>query len=82
MGVVVQLHAPDDLPPGTIRYPLYTRLAGARAGLDGCGKSWPPPEFDSGTVDIPTELSNFLCNYCFYWGGGLMAFSLFEIIER
>ena len=40
-----QHHAPAALPQGKTRYPLY------RAGLDGCGKSRPPPTgFDPRTV--------------------------------
>ena len=38
-GVGDQRHAPAALPPGKTRYPLYRRLVGHRAVLDGCGKS-------------------------------------------
>jgi len=34
-----QHHALAALPPGKTRYPLYRRLVGLQAGLDGCGKS-------------------------------------------
>jgi len=37
-------------PPGRTRYPLYRTLDGPRAGLDGCGKFRPPPEFDPRTT--------------------------------
>ena len=50
MWVDVQRHAPADLPPGKIRYPLYRRLGGPQAGMDGCGKSRLPPGFDPRTV--------------------------------
>jgi hypothetical protein len=36
-------------PPENTRYPLYRRLGGPRAGLNGCGKS-PPLGFDLRTV--------------------------------
>ena len=39
MGVGGQRHAPAALPPGKTRYPLYRRLAGPRASLEGCEKS-------------------------------------------
>ena len=45
-GVGGQHHAAVALPPGKTRYPLYSRLDGSRAGLDGYGKSRPPPRFD------------------------------------
>jgi len=46
MGLGGQRHAPAALPPGKTRYTLYRRL-----GLDGCGKSRPPPPgFDPRTV--------------------------------
>ena len=48
MGTGGQHHSPAALPPGKTRYPLYRRLGGA--GLDGCGKSRPPPGFDPLTV--------------------------------
>ena len=38
---------PGRFTPGIeTRYPLYRRGIGPRAGLDGCGKSRPPPGFD------------------------------------
>ena len=41
-GVGGQLDVPAALPPGKTRYP--------RSGLDGCGKSRPPPGFDPRTL--------------------------------
>ena len=41
MRVGGQRHAPAVLSPGKTRYPLYRRLGGPRAGLEGYGK--PPP---------------------------------------
>ena len=46
MGVGGQHHAPAALPPGKTQYPLYRRLVGPRAGLDGFGESRPSPGFD------------------------------------
>ena len=46
MGVGGQHHAPAALPPGKTRYPFTGGWVGPRAGLDGCGKSRPPPGFD------------------------------------
>jgi hypothetical protein len=43
-------HVPAVLPPGKTRYPLYKRLGVPRVGLDGCGKSRPPPGFNAWTV--------------------------------
>ena len=40
-------HAPTALP--TERYPVRGWV-GTTAGLDGCGKSLPPPELDPRTV--------------------------------
>jgi hypothetical protein len=37
-------------PEKAARYPLYRRLGRTRAGLNGCGKSRPPPGFDPRTV--------------------------------
>jgi hypothetical protein len=47
----VKLH-PGCLPPGKIRYPWYRRRGWPEAGLDGYGKSYPPPRlgFDPRTV--------------------------------
>ena len=68
MEVGGQRHAPAALPPATSRCPLYKRLGGRGAGLDGCGKSCPPPTpgFDPQTVqpvtirDRTTNGSHFL----------------------
>jgi len=38
-GVVGQRDNPAALPPGNARYPLYRRLDGPKAGVEGCGKS-------------------------------------------
>jgi hypothetical protein len=51
MGVGGQRHAPADLPPG--KRPGTQCIGGwvdHRTGLDGCGKSRPPPGFDPRTV--------------------------------
>ena len=51
MGVGGQLQAPAALPPG--KRPGIHFIGGwvvPRAGLDGCGKSRPPPGFDPQTV--------------------------------
>jgi hypothetical protein len=50
------------------KYPVPIVDEGPRAGLDGCGKSRPPPGFDPWTVAIPNELSRptvcvYVCNY-------------------
>jgi hypothetical protein len=53
MGVGGQLHAPAALPPG--KRPsthCIGGLVGPRVGLDGCGKSRPPPGFDPRTVQF------------------------------
>ena len=56
MGVCGQRHAPAALPPGK---KLGTHCIGGwmgpRAGLDGCGKSGPPPGFDPRTVQAVTS---------------------------
>jgi len=36
-------HDPTALPPGMTRYPFYRGWVGFKAGMDGCGKSRPPP---------------------------------------
>jgi len=48
MGVGGQRHTPDALPPWKTRYPLYRRLGGPKAGLDG-RKMSSPLGFDPGT---------------------------------
>jgi hypothetical protein len=51
MKVGGQIHAAAALPPG--KRPgthCIGGLVGPRAGLDGCGKSRPPPGFDPRTV--------------------------------
>ena len=51
MGVGGQHHAPAALRPGERRGTHFTGgWVGPRAGLDGCGKSRSPPEFDPRTV--------------------------------
>ena len=60
MGWGVSPTPRPTLPPGKTRYPLYRRLGGPRAGLDG-RKISSPPGFDTGpsspqSVAIPTEL--------------------------
>ena len=47
MGVGGQREASAALPPGKNRCPLYRRLGGHRAGLDGCRNSRSPAGFDS-----------------------------------
>ena len=61
MGVGGQRHASADLlTPGTH---CTGGWVGPMAGLDGCGKSRPPPDFDPRTVqpvaisDIPLQIS-------------------------
>jgi len=51
MGLGGQRHAPAALPPGKIPGTHFVGgRVGSRAGLDGCGKSRPPPGFDPLTV--------------------------------
>ena len=46
-----QRHAPTALPPGKTRHPCAEGWVGHRVGLDGYGKSRPPPPgFDPRTV--------------------------------
>jgi hypothetical protein len=58
-----QRHTRAALPPGKeIRYPLYRRLDGPRARLDGCGKSRPdrnpiPRPYVPYRVAVPSTLS-------------------------
>ena len=51
MGLAGLRHDQAALPFGKeTRYPLYWRLGGPRAGLDGSGKYRPPLGFDPQTV--------------------------------
>jgi len=51
MVVGGQRHAQAALPPGNRRGThCIGGWVGPRAGLDGCGKSRPPPAFDHRTV--------------------------------
>jgi hypothetical protein len=52
MAVGGQRNTPAALPPIKTRYPLYRGWVGPRADLDRCGKSRPPPEFDSRSVQL------------------------------
>jgi hypothetical protein len=63
-GVGGQHHALAALPPGKTWYPLYRRLGGGpRAGLDGCGKSRPPPGFDPRTVQpVASRYTDYVYN--------------------
>jgi len=49
MRVGGQQHAPVALPPGKTRTHWIGGWVVIRAGLDGCGKSRPPPGFDPGS---------------------------------
>jgi hypothetical protein len=40
-GIGAQRHDPTALPVGKARYPLYKRLGGPKAGVDGCGNLAP-----------------------------------------
>jgi len=53
-----QRHAPAALPPEKTRYPCIGGWVGPRAGLDGCGKSRPPPLFDPRTVQPIAEVNS------------------------
>ena len=50
MEVGGQRHAPDALPPGKTRYPLYRRLGGPQGRYGRVRKISPPPGFDPRTV--------------------------------
>ena len=50
MGRSGQSYAPAALPPGKFGTHCIGGWVGTRAGLDGCGKSRPPPGFDPRTV--------------------------------
>jgi hypothetical protein len=47
-------HAPAALPWGRSGVDCTGGWVGPRAGLDGCGKSRPPPGFDPRTVKPET----------------------------
>ena len=70
MGVSGQRHAPAALPPGKTRYPLYKRLVGPRAGLDGYGKSRTPPGFNPRTVQpVTSRYTDWAIAACTVWTG-------------
>jgi hypothetical protein len=48
-GVGGQCHAPADLPPGKIRYPLYRRLGGSQGRSGRVRKISPAPGLDPRT---------------------------------
>ena len=51
MRVGGQLHAPAALPPGKRPGTHFIGgWVGPRTGVDGCGKSRPPPGFDPRTI--------------------------------
>jgi len=50
MGVGDKRHAPAALPRERYCAHCIGGWVGLRAGLDGCGKSRPPPGFDPRTV--------------------------------
>ena len=52
MRVGGQRHAPAPLPPGIPGTHYIGGWVGSKAGLDGCGKSHPPPGFDPRTVQL------------------------------
>ena len=54
-GMGDQRHAPAALPKGLIRYPLYGRWVGPRAGLDGYRKFRSLPGSDHRTVQPVTS---------------------------
>jgi hypothetical protein len=61
-----QRHAPAALPPG--KRPGTGGWVGPRAGLDGCGKSRPPPGFDPRTAassytDYAQQINNSAKNW-------------------
>jgi len=59
MGVGSQRHATAAFSPVKTR---YRRLDGPQIGLDGCGKSRPPPGFDPLTVQ-PVAQSLYRLSY-------------------
>ena len=70
-GVGGQRHDPATLLPGKTRYPLYRRLGGPKAGLDGCRKSRLhrdsiPGPFSPLRVAISTELSRLSLSLSLY----------------
>jgi hypothetical protein len=50
MGMGGQHHAPDALPSGKTRHPLYSRLGGPQGRSERVRKITPPPSFDPRTV--------------------------------
>jgi hypothetical protein len=53
MGVGGQRHAPAALPPGKrAGTHCIGGWVGPRAGLDGCGKISPPPEFNPQSIQL------------------------------
>ena len=54
-GVGGQRHAPDALPPGNNRYPLYNRLGGPLGRSGRLRKIPPSPGFDPRTVQAVTS---------------------------
>jgi hypothetical protein len=52
MEVGGQRHAPDALPPGMTRYPLYRRLGRPQGRSGRVLKTSPPPGFDPRTVQL------------------------------
>ena len=81
MGVGGQHHALPALPPGKTRYPLYRRLGGPQGRSGRLRKTWPPPAFDTRTVQpiasrytdwATPALIRSVQNFFFSggWGGG------------
>jgi hypothetical protein len=70
MGVGGQRHAPDALPPGRTRYPLYRRLGRPQGRSGRVLKISSPPGFDPRTVQLVASRytdyaipAHFLCEY-------------------
>jgi len=65
---VVKVTTRPLYPPGKTRYPLYGRLGGYQAGLDGCGKSRLPPGFDPRTVQpVVSRYTDWATRATFAW---------------